>query len=90
MVRQGGHVQLEQSDKRLALKMVKMAIAGFLHAAMMETQQLLKKPRTEVREEKKQGVEFPGYQKVKAAIKDTRQWFTKIMQLAAFHATMVQ
>jgi hypothetical protein len=90
MVRQGGHVQLEQSDKRLALNMVKMAIAGFSRAAMMETQQLLKKPRPEVREEKKQGVEFAGYQKVKAAIKDTRQWFTKIIQLAAFHATMVQ
>jgi len=53
---------------RLALNMAKMAKGGFSRAATEETQQLIKKPRAEVREEKKQGVEFPGHQKVKAAM----------------------
>ena len=46
---------------RLALNMAKMAKGGFSRAA-------IKKPRAEVREEKKRGVEFPGHQKVKAAM----------------------
>jgi len=68
MARHGGRVQLEQSDMHLALNMAKMAKGGFSHAAMEETQQLVKKPRAEVREEKKRGVEFPGHQQVKAAM----------------------
>jgi hypothetical protein len=68
MARQGGHVQLEQSDMRLALNMANMAKDGFLRAAVEETQYLINKPRAEVREEKKRGVEFPGHNKVKAAI----------------------
>jgi len=68
MARQGGCVQLEQSDMRLALNMAKMAKGGFSRAAVEETQYLIKKPRAEVREEKKRGVEFPGHNKVKAAI----------------------
>jgi len=68
MARQGGHVQLEQSDMRLALNMAKMAKGGFSLAAVEETQYLIKKSRAEVREEKKRGVEFPGHNKVKAAI----------------------
>ena len=68
MARQGGRVQLEQSDMRLALNMAKMAKGGFSRAAVEETQYLIKKPRAEVREEKKRGVEFPGQNKVKAAI----------------------
>ena len=68
MARQGGRVQLEQSDMRLALNMAKMAKGGFSRAAIEETQQLIKKPRAEVREEKKRGVEFPGHQKEKAAM----------------------
>jgi len=68
MVRQGGRVQLEQSDMRLALNMAKMAKGGFSRAAIEETQQLIQKPRAEVREEKQRGVEFPGHQKVKAAM----------------------
>ena len=68
MARQGGRVQLEQSDMRLALNMAKMAKGGFSRAAVEETQYLIKKPRAEVREEKKRGVEFPGHNKVKAAI----------------------
>jgi len=68
MARQGGRVQLEQSDMRLALNMAKMAKGGFRCTAIEETQQLIKKPRAEVREEKTQGVECPGHNKVKAVI----------------------
>jgi len=38
MVRQGGRVQLEQSDMRLALNMAKMVKGGFSRAAIDETQ----------------------------------------------------
>jgi hypothetical protein len=68
MARQGGHVQLEQSDMRLALNMAKMAKGGFSRAAIEDTQNQIKKPRAKVREEKKRGVEFPGHNQVKAAI----------------------
>jgi len=68
MARQGGRVQLEQSDMCVALNMAKMAKEGFSRAAIEETKYLIKKPHAEVREEKKQGVEFPGHDKVKAAI----------------------
>jgi len=68
MARQGGRVQLEQSDMRLALNMAKMAKEGFSCAAIEETKYLIKKPRAEVREEKKRGVEFPGHKKMKAGI----------------------
>jgi len=53
---------------RLALNMAKMAKEGFSRAAIVETKYLIKKPRAEVREEKKRGVEFPGHKTVKAAI----------------------
>ena len=68
IARQGGRVQLEQSDMRLALGMAKMAKEGFSRAAIEETKYLIKKPRAEVREEKKRGVELPEHNKVKAAI----------------------
>jgi len=68
MARQGGRVQLEQSDMRLALIMAQMAKEGFSRPAIEETKYLIKKPRAEVREEKKWGVEFPGHTMVKAAI----------------------
>jgi len=61
IARQGGRVQLEQSDKLIALNMAKMAEEWFLHAAMREMQHLIKKPRAEVREEKKRVFEFPGH-----------------------------
>jgi len=64
----GDQVQLNQSDMRLALNMAKMAKAGFSHAPIQETQYLTLEPLTEVREEVKQGVEFPGHKKLKAAI----------------------
>jgi len=68
MARQGGRVQLEQSDMRLALNMAKMAKRGFSRTAMVETQCLSKKPWAKVREEKKRGVEFPRHRNVKAAM----------------------
>jgi len=68
MARQRGCVQLEQSNMCPALNMAKMATGGFSCAAIEEMQQLIKKPQAEVWEEKKQGVEFPGHKKVKAAI----------------------
>jgi hypothetical protein len=68
MARQGGRVQLEQSDMRLALNMAKMAKGGISCAAIEEMQQLVKKPCAEVREEKKPGVEIPAHNKVKAVI----------------------
>ena len=68
MARQGGRVQLEQSDMRLALNMAKMAKGGCSRAAIERTLQRIKMPRAEVREEKKWGVEFPGHGKVKAGI----------------------
>jgi len=68
MARQGGWVQLEQSDMCLALNMAKIAKGRFSWATVEEMQQLIKKPRAEVREEKKRGVEFPGHRKVKATM----------------------
>jgi len=67
MVREGGRVQLEQSNMWLVLKMAKMAEGRFPRAAIQETQQLIKIPRAEVREEKKWGIEFPGHKQAKAA-----------------------
>ena len=68
LARQGGRVQLEQSDMHLALNMATMATDVFSHTATEETQQVIKKLRAEVREEVMQGVVFPGHNKVKAAI----------------------
>jgi len=68
MARQGGQVQLEQSDMHLALNMAKMAKGGFSRSTKEETQFLIKEPCSEVQEEKKQGVEFPGHKNIKAAM----------------------
>jgi len=68
MARQGGGVQLEQSDMRLALNMAKMAKGGLSLTAIEETQYLINKPRAEVRKENKESVELPGHKKVMAAI----------------------
>jgi len=48
MAKQGGRVQLEQSNMRLVLNMVKMGKEGFSRAAIEEAQYLIKKPCTEV------------------------------------------
>jgi hypothetical protein len=61
MARQGGPVELEHSNMRLALNMAKMAKGRFSRVDIEETQQLIKKPRAEVQEQKKRCVEFPGH-----------------------------
>jgi hypothetical protein len=48
MVRQGGRVQLQQSNMCLALNMAKMAKEGFSRAAIEETKYLIKKPHAMV------------------------------------------
>jgi len=48
MARQGGRVQREQSDMRLALNMAKMATGGLLRVAIEEMQILIKKHWAEV------------------------------------------
>jgi len=68
MARQGGRVQLEQSDMPLALNMAKMAKGGFSQATREETQYLIKKSWAEVRAEKKHGVKYPAHKKVNAAM----------------------
>jgi hypothetical protein len=68
MARQGGRVQLEQADMRIALNMVNMAKHGISRAGIEETKNLIKKPRAEIREEKRRGVELPGHKSVKAVI----------------------
>jgi len=70
MARQGGRVLLEQSDMCLALNMAKKANGGFLRAAIQEMQQLIKKPRAEIRDNKMLGVVLHGHNKVKATIEE--------------------
>jgi hypothetical protein len=48
MARQGGCVQLKQSDMRLALNMTTMANGGFLRATVEETKYRIEKPRAKV------------------------------------------
>ena len=68
MARQGGQVQIEQSNMRLSLNKAKMVKGGFSCTVIKETQYLIKKPCADVREQKKWGVVLPHHQKVKAAI----------------------
>jgi hypothetical protein len=68
MARQGGWVQLEQSNMRLVLNIAQMAKEGFSSVTIEETKYLIKKPCAEVQEQKKRVVEFPGYKKVNTAI----------------------
>jgi len=68
MAGQEGCVELELSDMCLAMNMAKMAKGGFSRAATEETQYLIKTPHAEVREENMRSDEFPGLNKMKAAI----------------------
>jgi hypothetical protein len=68
IARQGGRIELEQSDMRVALNMATMAKQRFSQATLEETKYLIKAPHTEVQEEKKRGVELPGHTKVTAVI----------------------
>jgi len=62
MARQGGRVQLEQSDMHLALNMSKIAKGGFSHTAIEKTPYLIKDTHGEVQEERKRAVEFAGHE----------------------------
>jgi hypothetical protein len=73
---------------RLALNMAKMANEDFSRAAIEETKYLFKKPRAEVREEKKRGVKFPGHKKVKPAIERHPAMLRHNHRPAAFLAKM--
>jgi len=68
MARQGGWVQLEQSDICLVLNMAKMAKGGFLCTTIEKTQYLVNKFRTKVRKVRMLVDLFPGYWQVRAAI----------------------
>ena len=68
MATEGGWVQLEQSDMRLALNVAKMTKRGFSSTAINEMNQLIKIPRAEVGEAKNWWVKFAGHKKVKAEI----------------------
>jgi len=68
MARQGGRLQLEQSDMCLVMNMAEMAEQGLSHAGIDGPQQLITKPCAEVQEEKQCGIVFPGHNKVKAGI----------------------
>jgi len=76
MVKQGGRVQLEQSDMHLALNMATLAKEGFLRAASEEMQQVIKKQHAEVREQKQRGVVFHRHNMVKAPI----EWHPAMVQ----------
>jgi hypothetical protein len=52
IARQGGRVQLEQSNMPLALNIMKMAQGGLWYAAKEDTQQQIKKARAEVQHAK--------------------------------------
>jgi len=73
MARQGGQLQLEQSNMRVALNMAKMAKGGYLCTTREETKQTTNKPQAEVWEEKKQGVVSPGIDNVQGAIESYPQ-----------------
>jgi len=68
MARQGGRVQLEQSDMHLAVNMDKIAKEGYSRAAIHGTKYRIKKPHAKVCGEKILGGKFPGHKKGKAAI----------------------
>jgi len=72
MARQGGRVQLEKSNMRLALNIAKMAKQGCSRAGIEETKYLMKSPHSEVRQEKTRGVEFPSHKTLKAVIQTHR------------------
>jgi hypothetical protein len=68
MARQGGCGQLELSVLQLTVNMATMANSRFSRAIIEGTQYLVKKPRAEVQEEKKRGVQCAWHNKERAAI----------------------
>jgi hypothetical protein len=68
MARQGGRVQREQSNMRLASNIAHMAKDNISHTAIEETKYLMKKPHTEVGKGTKWSADFPGNKTLRAAI----------------------
>jgi len=90
MARQGGRVQLEQSDMCLACDMAKMARVGFSLATLGEMQCLTKKPRPEIPDEKKRGVEYPRHTMSRLRWNNTQLLFGIIKPTASFTAKMAE
>ena len=90
MARQGGRVQLEQSDMCLACDMAKMAGVGFSLATIGEMQCLTKKPRPEIPDEKKRGVEYPRHTMSRLRWNNTQLLFGIIKSTASFTAKMAE
>jgi hypothetical protein len=68
MERQGGQSQLEQSDMRLALNIVRMATGWFLHTTIEESTYLVMQTSAAVLETQLWAVGICGLNHVKAAI----------------------
>jgi len=66
--REGGQVQLEQPDLRLALNMATMLELEYMRATMEDRQRRFKQLLAKVQKQNMQGVEFPAYKHVKAAM----------------------
>jgi len=90
MARQGGQVQLEQSDMRLALIMAKMAKGGFLRAGIQETQQLILNLAPKFENRRCGVLCFPGITRGTGQCKDIQQWFVTIKRTAAFLGKIAQ
>ena len=78
VARQGGQIQLEQSDMQLVLKMVKTAKGGYSQAAMEKMLFHIPKHHAVVQPEARWGVELPEHRKVKTVIE---------IQPSMFHET---
>jgi len=65
ITRQGGGVQLQQCDMRLALNMAKTAKGENSCTARQVTHMLRQNPRANVRDEKKHVLDFSGHEEVK-------------------------
>jgi hypothetical protein len=68
MCKQAGRVQLEQSDLRLAMNTIDKSNFGLTPANINETLEIIRKPRAELREEKRRGVQFEGHKNVKSVL----------------------
>jgi hypothetical protein len=69
MCKHAGRVQLEQSDLRLTMNIMDKSVNGLSSANVDETLDIIRKPRAELREEKRRGVEFKGHKNVKSVMK---------------------
>jgi hypothetical protein len=66
MARQGGWVQLEQSNMHLALNMAKIAKGGFSQTAIEEMQQQIKNPWAKVQEQQMHSIMLAQHNTEKA------------------------